>query len=206
MPVSDDILELPKDLVTEETGPSPNFNIIVIIHIDFNIISFLCSHDSNGRIIVWADGAATDQQHPTIRRAGYGVWFAQINCPLYYDSCTWYVPESVYRRNNTEVEKDLVAFSEDSLEQKPGESAIAAERRLLRYCRAMPDAVQVHLAPGDFFIYRHCGLHLGNYSPDVKRVTIHDNAMNQEVHDFWRTSNRREEQRGRNAESYAASP
>jgi len=49
----------------------------------------------------------------------------------------------------------------------------------------MPGAVQLHLAPGDFCIYRSCALHLGNYSTDIKRATLHDGAMSPEVRAFW---------------------
>ena len=115
----------------------------------------------------------------------YRVWFAQINCPLYYDPCTWFVPGSVYRQKSTELEEELIAWSQDSLQQQEGETAIDAERRLLRYCKAMPGAVQLHLAPGDFCIYRSCALHLGNYSTDIKRATLHDGAMSPEVRAFW---------------------
>ena len=71
----------------------------------------------------------------------------------------------------------LVTTSQETLYPQDGEPALDAERRFLKYCRAMPGAVQVHLAPGDFCIYRPCGLHLGNYSPDIKRAPLHDGAM-----------------------------
>ena len=70
-----------------------------------------------------------------------------------------------------------------------------AERRLLRYCRDMPGAVQVRLAPGDFCIYSPCGLHLGNYSPDVRRATLHDGAMNPELRAWWKSAHLAEEER-----------
>ncbi len=123
------------------------------------------------------------------------VWFAQINCALYRDSSTWFVPDSAYRMDATERENELIGHPGEDLQQLEGESQIDAERRLLRYCRAMPGAVQIHLEPGDFCIYRSSALHLGNYSTDAKRVTIHDGAMNDEVRAWWKNAHRREERR-----------
>jgi len=135
----------------------------------------------------------------------YRVWFAQINCALYYDSSTWFVPNSVYRQDNTKVEDDLIAYPQDSLQQHDAEAQIDAERRLLQYCRAMPGAVQLHLAPGDFCIYRPCGLHMGNYSPNVKRATLHDGAMSPEVRAWWRRVHEREEERIKESASNGSS-
>ena len=38
----------------------------------------------------------------------------------------------------------------------------------------MPGAVQVHLQPGDFMIYRNLAWHTGFYVPSQPRATIHD--------------------------------
>lgn len=132
-----------------------------------------------------------------VQTQDYRVWFAQINCALYRDASTWYVPGSVYRMNATEKEIELIGHPGEDLQQLDDEPQFDAERRLLRYCREMPGAIQIHLEPGDFCIYRSNALHLGNYSPDVKRVTIHDGAMNEEVRTWWKNAHRREEERGK---------
>ena len=53
-------------------------------------------------------------------------------------------------------------------------SNVQAERYYLDHCRSFPSAVQVHLGPGDFMIYRNLGWHTGNYVTYQPRATIHD--------------------------------
>ena len=76
MPISYEIRDIQNDLIPMETGPSPVIAITGRADVDYIIFTFLCAHTEEGSLIVWTDGACTDQQHPTLRRAGYGVWFA----------------------------------------------------------------------------------------------------------------------------------
>ena len=64
----------------------------------------------------------------------------------------------------------------DPVLRKPaeGQSNVEAERFYLEHCRQFPGAVQVHLGPGDFMIYRNLAWHTGNYITYQPRATIHD--------------------------------
>ena len=55
-----------------------------------------------------------------------------------------------------------------------GQSNAEAERYCLEHCRQFPGAVQVHLGPGDFMVYRNLAWHTGNYITYQPRATIHD--------------------------------
>ena len=55
-----------------------------------------------------------------------------------------------------------------------GQSNAEAERFCLEHCRQFPGAVQVHLGPGDFMVYRNLAWHTGNYITYQPRATIHD--------------------------------
>jgi ectoine hydroxylase-related dioxygenase (phytanoyl-CoA dioxygenase family) len=108
------------------------------------------------------------------------LWFNQINCPLYEDNCTWYVPGS-YLRDDL---PDEVAAAEASL---PPENASyeERERKCLEYAQGMPRAVRLSMDAGDFALYHPNGWHIGNYLPDRKRVTIHDIAPTPELLDWY---------------------
>ncbi len=99
----------------------------------------------------------------------------QINCALYEDPSTWFVPGSHYRQTNTPGEErardsyDRSRFREDA----PGSNE-ELERQCLDYVRSMPGAVQLRLNAGDFALYRSSAWHLGNYVPYRKRATLHD--------------------------------
>ena len=54
------------------------------------------------------------------------------------------------------------------------QSNAEAERFCLEHCRQFPGAVQVHLGPGDFMVYRNHAWHTGNYITYQPRATIHD--------------------------------
>lgn len=100
-------------------------------------------------------------------------FFNQINCALYADSCTWFVPGSHLR--SQDLPGEMQSTDDPSLRQIPtGRSAAAAERFYLEHCEQMPGALQIHLAPGDFLIYRNLGWHTGSYVPYQPRATIHD--------------------------------
>jgi ectoine hydroxylase-related dioxygenase (phytanoyl-CoA dioxygenase family) len=84
-------------------------------------------------------------------------FFNQVNCPLFEDTSTWFVPGSHL--------KELELFC-------------------LNYCQAMPGAVQLVLNPGDFCLYRNTAWHIGNYVPYRRRMTLHTHAMTPEFQDF----------------------
>jgi hypothetical protein len=91
----------------------------------------------------------------------------QINCALYDDTCTWYVPGSHLRVSNSDAEQSLVSLPEDL-------SGDVTEEQLLGYVREMPGATQVHLQAGDLLLYRAIGWHCGCYSPTRQRATMLD--------------------------------
>jgi hypothetical protein len=94
----------------------------------------------------------------------------QINCALYDDSFTWYVPGSHLRVTDHPAETAAITLP-------PGiddaDNAVL-ERRLLEYVQSVPGAVQVQLHAGDLLLYRAVGWHCGNYVPYRKRATILD--------------------------------
>ncbi|MCX5661175.1 MAG: phytanoyl-CoA dioxygenase family protein, partial [Planctomycetota bacterium] len=103
------------------------------------------------------------------------VW-NQVNCALYNDACTWYVPGSHLRTRDLPGEVQSVgspALSKDL------EGLCNEEREIIniRHCRAFPGAVQTQLGAGDYMIYRNFAWHCGNYVPYQPRATIHDGAV-----------------------------
>lgn len=100
------------------------------------------------------------------------IWFNQINCPLYEDNCTWYVPGS-YLRGFDLPGETAAAAATGNLDQS---EYCARDRAHLEYCKAMPNAIRASMDAGDFMIYHPNGWHLGNYLPERKRVTIHHAA------------------------------
>ncbi|MBS14033.1 MAG: hypothetical protein CME19_20855 [Gemmatimonadetes bacterium] len=98
----------------------------------------------------------------------------QINCALYEDPSTWYVPGSHYRQENTPGEVAARDQYDRSTHRNAANSPEQQERDCLAYCHTMPGAVQLRLNAGDFALYRSSGWHLGNYVPYRKRATIHD--------------------------------
>jgi len=123
-----------------------------------------------------------ERAHDALTRAALAsVWhdlrdYNQINCAIYADSCTWYVPGSHLRQRDMPGEHQ--SAEDPELQQHALELSDAeAERFWLEHCRQMPGAVQVHLAAGDFMIYRNLAWHIGNYLPYQPRATIHDAAV-----------------------------
>jgi ectoine hydroxylase-related dioxygenase (phytanoyl-CoA dioxygenase family) len=109
------------------------------------------------------------------------LWFNQINCPLYEDNCTWYVPGSYLR--NFDLAGETAAA-----EVRPFEDADdweTRERKCVEYCQGMPGAIRASMDAGDFMLYQPNGWHLGNYLPDRKRVTIHMYAPSPELADWY---------------------
>lgn len=99
-------------------------------------------------------------------------YFNQINCAIYADSCTWFVPGSHLRMVDLPGERQSTGQLPQA--QIDAMSSVEAERFLLEHCRQFPGAVQVHLGPGDFLLYRNLAWHNGNYIPYQPRATIHD--------------------------------
>jgi hypothetical protein len=106
--------------------------------------------------------------------ADFRLW-NQVNCPLYEDSSTWYVPGSFQRVENTPEE--MAGYASTTQQELWDETRAKTDEELelfcLRYCQAMPGAVQLVLNPGDFCLYRNIGWHLGNYVPYRARMTLH---------------------------------
>ena len=130
----------------------------------------------------WKEHLADDWENIS---NNFNFW-NQVNCPLYEDNSTWYVPGTFQRTYNTPAESELYASSTQELlmDEANEQSDEALELYCLNYCKAMPDAVQLVLNPGDFCIYRNVGWHLGNYVPYRKRMTIHTQCDTQEFAEF----------------------
>jgi hypothetical protein len=115
---------------------------------------------------------------PEVRATMDELWhdlrtFNQVNCALYADSCTWFVPGSHLR--SFDLPGETQSTGDPAMSKAPEElSAAEAERFYLAHCQNMPGAVQVHLNAGDFMIYRNQGWHTGFYLPYQPRATIHD--------------------------------
>ena len=113
-----------------------------------------------------------------IKKELSSVWhdlrhYNQVNCAIYAASCTWFVPGSHLRQFDLPGERQTT--HQANLRKPPEEMSNAqAERYYLDHCRSFPSAVQVHLGPGDFMIYRNLGWHTGNYITYQPRATIHD--------------------------------
>jgi hypothetical protein len=106
-------------------------------------------------------------------------YFNQVNCAIYADSCTWYVPGSHLRQQDLPGERQSTGDAELARVAETL-SVTEAERFWLDHCRQMPGAVQVHLAVGDFMIYRTLAWHTGNYITYQPRATIHDAVIYQD--------------------------
>ncbi len=117
----------------------------------------------------------------------FNMW-NQVNCPLYEDTSTWYVPGSFRRVHNTEEE--MRVYSSTNQEELRDESNEKSDEEVelfcLRYCQTMPGAVQLVLNPGDFCIYRNVGWHLGNYVTYRKRMTLHTHCHTEAFAEFGR--------------------
>lgn len=102
----------------------------------------------------------------------------QINCALYEDTSTWYVPGAHARVNGSEEEMAVKnSVSRAELENWDGKRTPAEQEVFLHeYCESMPGAEQIILQAGDLVLYRNCAWHLGNYVPYRRRATLHTHA------------------------------
>ncbi len=114
--------------------------------------------------------------------------FNQINCALYEDPCTWFVPGSHRRLQDTPGEiRAVKAADSAALANKRRERTEAEQEILLDdYCRGMPGAVPLRLQAGDLAIYRSIAWHTGSYVPYRKRATLHCSATTPEYEQFWK--------------------
>ena len=123
----------------------------------------------------WRDNMAGIDIARWERDAGNLDLFNQVNCALYADSCTWVVPGSHLR---PDLPGEAALFPDRPIPgpDLEGQSPVGRERRCLAYARQMPGAVQLHLQAGDFALYRNSLWHLGNYTPQARRATLHDSV------------------------------
>lgn len=116
----------------------------------------------------------------------------QINCPLYDDDCTWFVPGSHLRARNLPGEQAASTRPGSTFQPKlapednNATTLMERERTCRDYTTAMPGAVQLRLNPGDFAMYRPLGWHIGNYVPYKKRATLHDLVFTPELETWWK--------------------
>jgi len=108
----------------------------------------------------------------------------QVNCPLYDDPSTWFVPGS-HLRGDTDGERAMSAVPNPPPQGANEAPDTARERACMDYCRAMPNAVCLNLAAGDYALYRPFGWHLGNYTPYRKRAALHDGVNEPEALEQW---------------------
>jgi hypothetical protein len=103
-------------------------------------------------------------------------YFHQINCALYAEGCTWYVPGS-HTRDDTAEEIHLTRdFPWRVGSDQTDKTVEELEHFCAGYARSMPGAVQLYLDAGDLALYRNHGYHMGNYVPSQRRATLHDNV------------------------------
>ena len=106
------------------------------------------------------------------------VWYDlriynQVNCALYQDSCTWFVPGSHLRQKD--LPGEMQSTGDPGLRNMPDDwTNEKMEQHVFTHCRNMPGVIPVHLEPGDYMIYRNLGWHCGVYLPYQPRATIHD--------------------------------
>jgi ectoine hydroxylase-related dioxygenase (phytanoyl-CoA dioxygenase family) len=108
--------------------------------------------------------------------------FNQINCALYEDTSTWYVP-GTHARLDATAEQLAVKDSRTRAELEnwaKQRSEAEQEVFLQEYCESMPGAVQIILQAGDLVLYRNCAWHIGNYVPYRRRATLHTHASTRE--------------------------
>jgi hypothetical protein len=108
------------------------------------------------------------------------VDFIERDLDPWYDGADKYPPR--YGRRWAEEIFDKLYYSKLGLPLRPAARRRNAEiyARSLDYCRAMPDALQVKLQPGDLLIYRNSIWHTAIYRADVRRATLFSHASTPE--------------------------
>lgn len=124
----------------------------------------------------------------TLAAATNPNFFNQVNCALYEDTSTWYVPGSHSRITDTPGEaKAAKAADRTAVENKSRARSEAEQEIFLNdYCGNMPGAMQVQLQAGDMVLYRSIGWHLGSYVPYRKRATLHSAVATPEYEALWK--------------------
>jgi ectoine hydroxylase-related dioxygenase (phytanoyl-CoA dioxygenase family) len=118
------------------------------------------------------------------RRVQYDpLFFNQVNCPLYEDTCLWYVPGS---QSQPDLPEEVQAARTSPMSDLTREYTTEEREQLgLAYCRAMPGALCLALHAGDFAVYHPLAWHTGNYLPHKIRATLHDTIRTPEVEQWY---------------------
>ncbi|MCC7193864.1 MAG: phytanoyl-CoA dioxygenase family protein [Phycisphaeraceae bacterium] len=168
--------ELPvlRDAVTRLLGPTS--------HGQTHIMGILVEPKDRPWSIGWhRDGLVEvplEAQDDLLRAKLWEIWydltrFNQVNCAIYADSCTWFVPGSHLRQYD--LPGEVASTGAGTLEALTNNlSNVEAERINFEHCESFPGAVQIRLQPGDFMVYRNLAWHTGNYVPSQPRATLHD--------------------------------
>ncbi len=127
------------------------------------------------------------------------IW-NQVNCALYADGCTWYVPGSHLRLRNLPGERQTKSIDktsshlggylpEDLAARLKAQGAEITNEELESICNAVctgfPGAVQMQLNAGDFLMYRNIAWHNGNYREYQPRATLHDIVDHPDAGEAW---------------------
>jgi hypothetical protein len=128
-----------------------------------------------------------------------GDLFNQLNCALYEDSSTWVVPGSHLR---PDLPCERARFPDRPIPgpELDGLDAEVRERACWQYCTSLPGARPLHLAAGDFCLYRNSLWHIGSYVPYRKRATLHD-FVDTPAYRVWREQERAAAMRRQQAET-----
>ena len=176
-----DYCELPElvDAIHQLMGPEYR-------HHNIERMGLLVDPDGHSWNQGWHRDAVVEVPHAVQTDAEFqatldGAWhdrrlFNQVNCAIYNDSCTWYVPGSHARRRDLPGELQSIGFP--SLPQWADYATEAEfEQACYQHCASFPGAQQMHLIAGDFMLYRSHGWHCGNYLCYQPRATIHDGCV-----------------------------
>eukprot|EP01051_Picozoa_sp_SAG22_P018139 SAG22_NODE_2969_length_2061_cov_1.966871_3_plen_430_part_00 len=106
--------------------------------------------------------------------------FNQINCALYDDHCLWVVPGSHRRGDTAEEVARFPARPVPAPVLHDSQSDAERTAACIDYANSMPGAVNLRLQAGDFCIYKNTLWHMGVYSPEQTRATLHDAHMSDE--------------------------
>ena len=188
-----DYVESPtlKDAVTNLLGPDYTHGHLHIMGLLVEPLDhpWHCGWHRDGVVEVPPEG-----RNQEVRDAVDEVWhdlriFNQVNCALYADSCTWFVPGSHLR--SYDLPGEFQSTGDPAMHTFPGDCAVDAERFYIEHCRQMPGAIPMHLNAGDFMVYRSHGWHTGIYLPYQPRATIHDIVSHPDREQLtarWRTA------------------
>jgi hypothetical protein len=172
-----DYCELPelKDAIEQLLGPEYTHGHVEIMGILVDPLDepWTCGWHRDGVVEIPPD-AYDDEAKACLAEIWHDLrCYNQVNCALYTESCFWYVPGSHLRQIDLPGERQTrqdESFQVDTDKMSNAEK----ERYYLAHCESFPGAVQVHLGPGDYVVYRNLAWHIGNYIPHQRRATIHD--------------------------------